>query len=302
MGKKNSNNGGGITIHRPKTQSEFNKLNRDLNSRGYVAIDALKPGLVRSISLLQGDGANTGAQDMAASMGCGHLSNGPLMKVAWSFDSLDNQPRSIAGEDGKPMGNGYIPWGPGDNLPSAVYSLAKALPYTAAPLKYLADLASGLGVTFLYRFADGSEPCEYRDAGDILLERIEELEKEEGISGGDDTEMVEVGVTAVVAGAGKKNESSKLKRARQAYDEWKRTWEGEDTTYDDGVERHIPGVREFIENNNLDLHLSQCMQDDAMFDLYFPTFGMERGRKGRWDPKIVRLWRCRARRGRRWSA
>ena len=74
MSKKNKGNGG-FTIHKPKTQSEFNQLNRQLNAKRYVAIDLLKPGRVRDISLAVGDAANAGAQDMAVSMGCGALSN-----------------------------------------------------------------------------------------------------------------------------------------------------------------------------------------------------------------------------------
>lgn len=258
MAEKNA-----IPVHRANGRSAFSKLNNKLNKRGFVALDTLKPGLVRSVSLGDRDPSEAQANDMAAGMNCGNLSNGPLMKVAWAFDNITNKPTSVSDENGQIMGRGYIPWGPFDNLPSTVYSLAKALPYTAAPLKYLADLASGLGVTFLYRFANG-DTVDYRDAGEVLLEKLEKLETQ-------------------------KANTAALKRARKAYEEWKRTWEGEDVVDFDGMKRHIPGVREFIENNNLDLHLSQCMQDDMMFDLYFPTVGLERGRRGKWDPRIVRL-------------
>ena len=45
----NTSNLGGINIHRPATKSYFDKINRDLMSRGYVAIDVLSKGYVRDI-------------------------------------------------------------------------------------------------------------------------------------------------------------------------------------------------------------------------------------------------------------
>lgn len=286
MGKKKKNNKhgsiGGIPVYKPKTKTEFNNLNRRMNEKGFVAIDALKPGLVRSLTLGDRDPSDREAQDMAVGMDCGNLSNGPLTKVAWSFDSRGNQPRSVPGPDGKPLGNGYIPWGPGDNLPSVIYSFAKVSPYTAAPLRYLADLATGLGVRLMYQFEDETM-VEFKNAGKVLQDRVDELEK------GASEDLFRYNDGSRFDAEANIKENKALKRAREVLAEWERTWYGEDTTYADGVERHIPGVKEFLENNDLDLHLSQCMQDDVMFDLFFPTVGFERGRRGAWDPRIVKL-------------
>jgi hypothetical protein len=53
---------------------------------------------------------------------------------------------------------------------------------------------------------------------------------------------------------------------------------------------HVPGAKEFIEENNLNLHLSQCMQDNVMLDIYFPTVGFSnKGRRGQWKPVINRI-------------
>ena len=71
-----------IIVHHPKTEGEFKKLNRDLNRRGFVAIDVLKPGPVREITIGTPDPANSGAQDLAQSLGSGAWSQGPLSKVA----------------------------------------------------------------------------------------------------------------------------------------------------------------------------------------------------------------------------
>ena len=177
MGKKNSNKGGGLTIHKPATQSEFNKLHNQLTSRGYKAIDLLKPGRVRDISLAVGDAANAGASDMAASMGCGSWSNGPLSKVAWSFDGRTDTVQSVTDKDGNDLGK-YVKWGTADNIPSVIPPLAMSSPYTAAPLRYIADLTTGLGVRYMYRMPDG-ELVEMKDAGELLQTIVDELEEQE---------------------------------------------------------------------------------------------------------------------------
>ena len=280
MSKKNSNNGGGITIHRPKTQSEFYKLNRELNNRGYVAIDLLKPGKVRDISLALGDAANAGAQDMAAGMGCGLWSNGPLSKVAWSFDGHDNTTEHVTDIDGKDLGE-YVKWGAADNIPSVIPPLAMSSPYTAAPLRYIADLISGLGVRLMYRFPDGKLVL-YKDAGEILRDKVEELEKE------DDGNLFRSNDGSVIGQVTGVKENKALKRAKEALEEWERVWYGYDDKDTMGDMEHVPGAKEFLEENNLDLLLSQCMQDHVMLDIHFPTVGLQRGRRGAWKPKVVK--------------
>ena len=50
MGNKN-----GKMIYRPKTREAFSALHENLTSQRYMAIDALKPGLVRSLTLGEND-------------------------------------------------------------------------------------------------------------------------------------------------------------------------------------------------------------------------------------------------------
>lgn len=282
MAKKNK---GGMTIHRPKTYSEFEQLNRELNSRRYVAIDLLKPGRVRDISLAVADAANAGAQDMAASMGCGAWSNGPLSKVAWSFDSRTDTIEHVTDRDGNPLGEGYVKWGAGDNIPSVIPPLAMSSPYTAAPLRYIADLTTGLGVRLMYRMPDG-DLVEFRDAGELLQQQIDELEEQSEAEGGDIIERLEK-----IEGTGlqKPREQKALKRLKDRYADWERTWLGYDEPDAMGDTEHVPGAKQFLEENNLDLLLSQCEQDDVMLDIYFPTVGLQRGRRGRWNPKVVQV-------------
>ncbi len=298
---KNKNNRGnaGSIVHRPKTFSEYQEVHNDLLSKRYLPIDMLRPGRVRDISLAVADAANAGAQDMAASMGCGTWSNGPLSKVAWAFDGRTDTVEHVSDKDGKPLGQGYVKWGAADNIPSVIPPLAMSSPYTAAPLRYIADLITGLGVHYMYRMPDG-ELVEFRDAGELLQQKIDELEEQSEAEGsGDIIERLEK-----IEGAGlqKPREPKALQRLRDLYADWERTWLGYDVEGADGMNTHIPGAKQFLEENNLDLHLSQCMQDHVMLDIYYPTIGLQRGRRGRWSnperPRITRLsmlpsWGCR---------
>ena len=323
MGNKNKSQ---MPVLKPKTRSEFNALNRQLNSQGFIAVDILKQGGVKSISLGGGDKAAKEAQVMSAAMGCGAWSNGPLANVAWSFDERTETVTGVTDKDGKPMGLGYVKWGPNNATPSVIPPLAQSSPYTAAPLAYIADLTTGLGPCLMYRFPDGTL-AEFRDAGYKILLQLEQKKKEEGedsilpgVSGDADKQQsaktvfigdyvqTELGVMSLEEAKALKNQLPKedqwlvepqgvstMPRSlgsdywNKLYMEWERTWYGYDVT-DDLGESHIPGAKEFIEENNLSFHLSQCEQDDVMLDIYFPTVGFSnKGRKGSWAPVINRV-------------
>jgi hypothetical protein len=322
MGK--SKNNSQVPVLRPKTQSEFNKLNRQLNAERFVAIDLLKSGRVRDVSLAMGDPATTEAADMAGAMGCGAWSNGPLAQVAWAFDERDNTVTDVFDKDGKTaLGLGYVKWGPNNATPSVIPPLAQSSPYTAAPLAYLADLTTGLGPSLMYRFPDGTLD-DFRDAGYKILQQLEKKKEEDNdivlpgvsVGVGDDKHtplmgdfvMTELGVMSLKESELLMQELpeeekwlaepqgvSSMPRSlgpdywNKLYMEWERTWYGYDET-DDLGKSHIPGAREFLEENNLSLHIAQCMQDDVMLDIYFPTVGFSnRGRKGLWNPVINRV-------------
>lgn len=294
----NTSNLGGINIHRPATKSDFDKINRDLMSRGYVAIDVLRKGDVRDVSLAINDASNTTATDMAAGMGSGALSSGPLARVAYSFYGTTNAIEHPVGTDGKPLGEGYVKWGAADNIPSVIPSLAKSSPYTAAPLRYIADLTAGNGVRLMYRKRDGSL-IDYKDAGDYLQQRIEDIQKKEP-----GRDPVQIPPLLADPGTPDNNttqqgckESSVLQRARQDFADWDKSWNGFEEPLDPedphGETIHVPGAKEFLEDNNLDLHLAECMQDNVMLDMYFPTVGLQRGRARQWSypskPRIIRV-------------
>lgn len=284
MGKKNKKQGsGGMVTHKPKTFSDYQKVHNELMAKHYVPIDVLRPGRVRDISLAVGDAANAGAQDMAVSMGCGGWSNGPLSKVAWSFDGRTDTVVKVNDKDGNPLGDGYVKWGAGDNIPSVIPPLAMSSPYTSAPLRYIADLIMGLGYRYMFRMPDG-KMVEFKDAGELLQQKIDELEAKENTPIGEAEELLgNIGVES------KKPENKALKRLKEMYADWERTWYGYDEKDAMGDMEHVPGSKEFIEENNLDLQFAQCMQDHVMLEMSFPTIGLQRGRRGQWKPKIVQL-------------
>lgn len=270
-----------VKITKAKSREEFSRINNELTKRGYVSIDALKSRCVRSLTLGVNDPSDVQAQDLANCIGSGSWSNGPLSKIAWSFDARDNSVVPVGGKDGEKLGLGYVKWGSGNNVPSVIPPLALSSPYTAAPLRYIADLTSGLGPRLMYRMGK-DDFVEFKDAGDILLAKIEELEAKENANDG--LVAIESQHTGVSDNVGKS-----LRRAREAYASWERTWLGYDVKEEDGTSTHVPGAKEFLADNNLDLHFTQCEQDDVMLDIYFPTVGFQRGRRGKWDPKIVQV-------------
>jgi len=286
MTKKNSNQG---NIHKPRTQSEFNKLHNQLMSKRYVPVDLLKPGRVRDISLAIGDAANAGASDMAASMGCGAWSNGPLSRVAWAFDGRTDTVEHVTDKDGKPLGD-YVKWGAADNIPSVIPPLAMSSPYTGAPLRYIADLITALGAVYMYRMPDG-ELVEFKNAGVRLQAIVDELEAAEQQT--EDGQLFRThgdgSVQDAVIGLGEKKESKQLQRARELLKDWERGWYGYDEEDAMGDKEHVPMAKEFLEENNIDLVFSKWMQDHVMLDISYPTVGLQRGRKGAWKPKIVQI-------------
>ena len=315
MGKNNRNNQQSLISH-PKTREEFRTLHESLTANRYVAISQIKPGLTRSISLGDKDPSINKASDLASCIGTGAWSNGPLAAVAWSFDEKDeNAVEAVNGQDGKPLGPGYVKWGPGNCTPSTIPELAQASPYTAAPLRYIADLTMGLGPCLFYPFPDGTL-TEFRFAGYKLLEQIEKKKKEEHsdlpqIGGADpgigeekmrfmgDYVRTEAGIMTAKEAKTLNLEPQGVSMIprnlgedywRHLYAEWEKTWLGYEWTDNKGITHHAIGAREFIEENNLSFHIAQCMQDDVMLDIYFPTVGFDnKGTAGEWKPTINRI-------------
>lgn len=323
----------GINIHKASSKTGFERIHNSLTKKGFVAVDVLKKGRAGSVTLGDKNPGDRAADAMAGAMGCGAWSNGPLSKVAWGFDERTDTVVSVTGRDGKPMGLGYVKWGPNNATPSVIPPLAQSSPYTAAPLSYLADLASGLGPALMYRFPDGSL-ADFRTAEWKLVELIEQAEEKERQKEQEEQERKErFGSVVTNRRVQLKNligdyvmtnrglmtiqmaekaleweergdlmpgeEPLKIEGIRplskrhnsdywsERLTEWQRTWYGRDVKDAVGNDRHIIGIREFLEENNLNLHIAQCMQDDVFLDIYFPTVGFDnKGTKGIWEPII----------------
>lgn len=307
-------NTNGFRTYHPKTQSDFNELNHELNSRGYIAIDALMNGDVRDISLAVADAAKDGSKSMSDSFNGGGFCNGPLATVAFSFDSRTNSVVQAHDKDGNKLGDGYVKWGISDNIPSVIPPLAMSLPYTAAPLTYIADLTSGLGPRLMYRLrkpitmtGKPIDLVEYRDAGFFLQQQVDELEAEEeknNPDNGDDATLHLITPTGsepdepTEPTQSKKKESRLLQQLRQDLQDWENSYNGYDIPDNPDMpnpatDTHVPGAKQFLEENNMDMHMSECMQDNVMLNMYFPTIGLQRGRSRRWDqptfPRIIRV-------------
>ena len=287
-----------LGVLRPKTKSEFEQIHSELTKRHYVAIDVLK-GKVASMPVP--DAASKETTDMVRTMGSGGFCNGPLATMAFSFDGYENTVQKPCGKDGKPLGNGYVKWGVSDNLPSVIPTLAMASPYTSAPLTYIADLAGGLGPRLYYHMRDG-KLVEYGDAGAELQDRVDELEEKEEAYRQRNGEMTLRTIFPADADDDAQpqqpKESARLKRAREELEAWEQSWYGFDLVdnpeapKEEQTTTHIPGAKEFLDENNMDLHCEQWTHDNAMLNIAFPTIGLQRGRSKQWDypvkPRIIR--------------
>lgn len=315
MGNKKRDN----LVYRPKTQTEFNRIHNDLTKRGFVAIDTLKPGAVKNISLALGDPSSKEAKEMATGMERGSWSNGPLTKVAWQFDNTDtNSVGKVFDKDGKTeLGLGFVHWGPGNNIPSVIPPLAQSSPYTAAPLRYIADTICGLGPALMYRFPDGTL-CDMKDAGYKILQELEKKKDEydddivlPGIGGNNDGQQSAkkafIGDYVITDGGIMTIDEAKALELEprgvstmprnlgpeywnRLYAEWEKTWYGYDAPDVVGDMAHRMGAKEFLQNNNLNLHISQCMDDHVKLDIFFPTVGFSnKGLRGKWEPLIDKV-------------
>lgn len=307
-----------ITIHKPKTKADFQRIHNSLTNHGYVALDILRKRVSGTVSLGDKDPSAAEAQDMAGVMKGGSWSNGPLCMVAWQFDNRDtNSVEKVYDKDGKTeLGLGFVHWGPGNNIPSVIPPLAQSSPYTAAPLRYIADTICGLGPALMYRFPDGTL-CDMKDAGYKILQELEKKRKD------DENEIPLVNSNGVEVGEQKKHKfigdyvitdggimtieeaktleleprgTSTMPRSlgpdywNRLYAEWERTWYGYDAPDVVGDMAHRMGAKEFLQNNNLNLHISQCMDDHVKMDMFYPTVGFsDKGLRGKWEPLIDKV-------------
>lgn len=281
---------------------QFNKQVTDLMDRGYIA---LTPGGLNLAGMPRSGSVSTDSGNiMLDSCGEGAIGGAKAQRGFSFFDGKQSQPKAVPSQVGTPD-LGYIPWGPKDDLPNQIFAYANALPYTAAALKYITDLTVGLGPKLMYtwpHYVNGSvkeELVPYEHAGVLIRGRMREVR-----------EKIDARNKAVQQGGGEAGGATTATEGRTIhFDDARRSQQqaGQGSapaadkplpgSYEEELmhleadlaewERTLPEVTRFTEENNLELHYQKCIVDDTHMDIYFPTYGLSRGRAGSWNPKIV---------------
>lgn len=236
------------------------------------------------------------------------VGGGRMQKKFAFFDGKQSNPRPTPERVGT-RHLGYIPWGPHDDLPNQIFQYANALPYPAAALKYITDLTVGLGPKLMYtwpRYVNGTlkeDLVPYEHAGVLLRGCMRELrdkmeQRDASVQGGGVPSAAEpvqgevredahtIHFLEARGGASSRPQPKPKEEGRPLPG----SYEEEMMHLEEALvewERTMPEYEAFIENNNLELHYQKCVTDDTHMDIYFPTYGLNRGRKGSWDAKIV---------------
>ena len=240
---------------------KFRERVERLRGEGYVVLDTpMKFSMPHVEDIYTGSEQSITSTDMHIGGGDAGITSRFSM-----FDAKQSNPKPVQ-KEGRKSALGYIPWGPADNLPNQIFRYAGALPYTAAALRYLIDLTVGLGPALTYRWTRWTggtvrtDNIPWEDAGVMLRARIDELERQRQERG-------------FITFPGNQPDKE-LEQLKKDLKEWDRT----------DVE-----VKEFMQNNNLEHHFQKCMTDYHHLGIFFPTYGLTRGRTGGWNPKIVRV-------------
>lgn len=213
-------------------------------------------------------------------------------------------------------GRGAIPWGADNRLPLYIYQSAKALPYTASGLRYLVDLTCGLGVKVMYRYAKvvGDDIKEnfipYEDAGVMLRKRIRMIRQQLADSSRKEGERTAKEQTPpnifpvksegsetyqspdMSAYRTKKQEEPVNDPLKDFNEDTAGSWEEElKIAIEDYKQWKTaePKITEFMQSNDINDHFQRCMTDNITCDLYFSTVGLNQGKRGDWDAKIVSI-------------
>lgn len=262
-------------------QNEVDKFKERVNLLTRSGYSVLMPPGVTEIE------SNSAKKELSKRDGC--AIGGSVMSANFGiFDDNNPQPVPVPGCGSKDKG--YIPYGPSNSLPNAIFSSVGSLPYTAAAMKYITDLTVGYGPAFMYpvtRYVNGTVKTDlipYSDAGLMLRNRIREVRaeiaEERRSSDGEPATGNSIGWVDAIESTGKKKPEPgtldyELNLLLEDYAEWERT---------------NSELTAFIENNNLQLHYLKCMMDASHMDIFFPTVGLSIGRVGEeWNPKIVRI-------------
>ncbi len=270
----------------------------ELQRRGY---SVLLPG---DRSYYDSDKAGIGWADfIGAQLRAGSTESGLKQRksIPTLYFSSGNESRVGADDCGTPD-LGWIEWGYGNTLPNLVALLTHMLPYTAAGIKFNADLCAGLGPQPMYdctQYIGGNltqKTIRYKDAGQWLRGRIIDLQRELlNLQNGQQQSGATSSSVASDLIAKQQSESSvriaasdltasynaQIKDLQDALKEW------EDTA---------PQVQDFLDRNNLAQTWLSLVLDQELFGISFPELLLnqqqldEKGhivKTKNWTPKVV---------------
>ena len=253
---------------------DFIRKAAELHGKGY---SVLMPG-DRSYYNMDGPGDITWADFIGAQLRAGTQQNGKMQRkqIPTLYFSSGNE--SMQGADGKGTeGLGWIEWGFGNNLPNLVALLTHMLPYTAAGIKFNADLCAGLGPQPMYdttQYVGGNitqKFIRYKDAGQWLRGRIIDLQ----------TQIFNLSAKEGNSQALKKSIQGQIDELEKALQEWQKT---------------DPQVQEFLDRNNLAQTWLSLVLDQELFGISFPELLLNQHQlddKGKevstsvWLPKVT---------------
>jgi hypothetical protein len=253
---------------------DFIRKAAELHGKGF---SVLMPG-DRSYYNMDGPGDITWADFIGAQLRAGTQQNGKMQRkqIPTLYFSSGNE--SMQGADGKGTeGLGWIEWGFGNNLPNLVALLTHMLPYTAAGIKFNADLCAGLGPQPMYdttQYVGGNitqKFIRYKDAGQWLRGRIIDLQ----------TQIFNLSAKEGDSQALKKSIQGQIDELEKALQEWQKT---------------DPQVQEFLDRNNLAQTWLSLVLDQELFGISFPELLLNQHQlddKGKevstsvWLPKVT---------------
>lgn len=200
----------------------------------------------------------------------------------------------VKGAEVKDIGTqdlGYMEWGAGNNLPNVVALLTQMLPYTAAGVKFNADMLAGLGPQPMYditQYVGGNittKTIRYKDAGRYLKGKISDKLRELTNLGREDPanslldQLTEENYDSVAEL--RRSIKEEIDGLKSDYEEWERT---------------NTELQDFTDRNNLAHTWLSLAVDETMFGICFPELTLnqqEIDRDGKpvatsmWKPKVI---------------
>lgn len=213
------------------------------------------------------------------------MSNSATM-LDYSQQKFTAKPSGVGTE-----GMGYAVWGPGNNLPNAIFHASGSMPWTASALDYLDRTTFGLGARVTYtvsRYSGGTvthEDLDYHDAEVYLKERIASLlSKLDGLTRQEsDDDPATYNLVDGMLAKGIKPESS----YRQKYIA---TLEKQLDEANAELERYYidrAGIDTLLEDNNLQHFLKKWIADTTRLGICFPVIELSNDKEGyNWAPKV----------------